>query len=134
MGSITMTSVSGMLSGSPLGAAVPLQPALIELPPIATPDEDEGASLQERFEAFHAANPAVYEELRSMALTMQARGFRKWSIKAAWESLRYRLAVQGDKASAYKLNNDYHALFAREIMRNTPQLAGFFVTRELLAD
>lgn len=103
---------------------------LFALPPMVT--VPAYATLQQRFEAFDALNPKVYDALRGMALAMRRRGITRYSIKAMWEVLRFQaVATYGD---AYKLNNDYTALYARKLMTEVPELAGFFETRRSKAD
>lgn len=103
---------------------------LFALPPFVT--VPAGAPLQQRFEAFHTLNPKVYDALRGMAVSMRRRGMRRYSIKALWEVLRFQaIATHGDE---FKLNNDYTALYARKLMAEVPELAGFFETRRSKAD
>lgn len=94
------------------------------------PQTERGATIAERFEAFHQANPQVFAMLRSLALGTKARGVRKWSIKAAFELLRWQYALQ-TRGEEYKLCNDYHSRYARLLMERVPELDGFFETREL---
>ena len=105
---------------------------LFALPPISQPEHERGQTLAERFQAFHQANPHVYAALRGMALAMKRRGMAHYSIKAMWEVLRFQaIATHGD---AYKLNNDYTAMYARKLMAEVPELDGFFETRKSKAD
>lgn len=114
--------------------ANPYQPLLLEtLPPIAQPDYDCKQTIQERFEAFDRANPHVRAALRNLALMMQARGVRRYGMKGLFEILRWRFAIQTE-GDEYKLNNIYTSRYARLLMDTEPRLAGFFATRELLAD
>lgn len=106
-----------------------VQPVLFPLP-VPLPAED--SPLQKRFEQFHAANPQVFERLRTLALTRQAAGAKRWSIKAAWEAIRWdaRFVIHGD---TYKLCNSYHSFYARLLMEREPRLRGFFATRKQTA-
>lgn len=103
---------------------------LFDLQPITAPSYPREATIQERFEAFHARNPHVFDALKRLALEMRLRGMPRWSIKAAYEVLRwlYALQTQGER---YRLSNDFHALYARKLMQDVPELAGFFETRSL---
>lgn len=99
---------------------------LFALPPMVT--VPAYATLAERFEAFHALNPQVYDALRGMALQMKRRGMRRYSIKAMWEVLRFQgIAAHGD---AYKLNNSFASAYARLLMEREPELDGFFEVRQ----
>lgn len=110
-----------------------LQPALFDLAPTVTPDYDRNASIQERFNAFHRANPHVFRALRSLCLGMKRRGHNQWSIKAAFEIIRWQYAMQTTD-NDFKLNNNYHALYARKIMADVPELRGFFETRKRISN
>jgi hypothetical protein len=103
-----------------------------KLEPI-TGTEQKGLSIDEAWAAFHEANPHIGRRLRSMALDIRERGFQRYSIKALWEVLRYEYAIQTD-GQAYKLNNNYTALYARWIMEVTPNMQDFFETRERLSE
>jgi hypothetical protein len=85
---------------------------------------------EERFRRFHEENPAVYLWLRRMAVNMVKAGWKHYSIKTLWEVLRWRSDIARDPKEKWKLNNSYHAFYARELMARNPELAGFFETRE----
>lgn len=87
------------------------------------------ASIEERFNAFHAANPHVYAALRRLALQMRRAGHKQWSTKGAFEVLRWQYAMLTTDASGFKLNNIYTAPYARLLMQQEPELSGFFETR-----
>lgn len=106
-----------------------LQPTLFDLAPTVQPDYVKGATIQERFAEFDRANPHVFEALKRLSLDMKRRGFERWSIKAAFEICRWMAALQ-TVGEDFKLNNDYHALYARKLMAEVPALEGFFELRE----
>ena len=87
-----------------------------------------GGSMMERFEAFHALNPHVMRALIRLARWTQNDGWRVCSIKLLFEQLRWQWAVQ-TQGDVYKLNNNFHAYYARLIMHRHPDLAGFFRIR-----
>lgn len=90
-----------------------------------------GMTLDQQFEAFHAANPHVYEALRRLALDAARRG-RRLGIGALFEVLRWQYAMNTtDVDSDYKLNNNYRSFYARLLMEKEPELAGYFETRTL---
>jgi hypothetical protein len=91
--------------------------------------------LMVRWRAFHNANPHVWRRLVEIASGLSARGHRQYGMKALFEVLRYERALStSDPTSTFKLNNDYAAVYAREIMRLEPSLAGFFTTRRSKLD
>lgn len=86
-------------------------------------------TIQERFEAFHAANPEVYVAMVSLSRRAKAHG-RRPGVKAVWEMLRASLAVE-HRDKDYQLNNNFTSRYARLVMEREPDLAGFFEVREL---
>lgn len=114
-----------------MAAQPPLQLDLFaERPTQPTPVRSCGCgSIEHRFEAFHAANPLLYEAVVSIARELKRRGWKRAGMKAIFEQIRwqYMLATNGDR---YKLNNIYTAPMAQMVMRNERDLESFFETRE----
>jgi hypothetical protein len=104
-----------------------LQPALL-----SNLDEFEiertDPTIQERFEAFHAEHPEVFGALRSVCLDMKARGMPRWSIKAAYEAIRWEPLLAGEKRLR-SLCNDFHSRYSDMLMARVPELADFFECR-----
>ena len=100
----------------------------VELPRGNRPAE----SIQEAFDRFHAANPWVYTELRSMTLELVRAGRDRIGMKMLFEVLRWRwLRATTDTSSTFHLNNSYTSRYARLIAENTPELEGVFETRRI---
>lgn len=101
-----------------------------DLPPIVEAQstlDGEPQTNEERFEAFHAANPHVFFKLRDIARQARAKGATRFGIAAAFERLRWLyLETHGD---TFRLNNTYRAFYARLLMERVPDLRGFFNTR-----
>lgn len=94
-----------------------------------------GSSIEARFEAFHEANPHVYEALRRLALRMRARGRVRIGMKMLFEVLRWEYAMSTDDPNSdFKLNNNYTAHYARMLMANEPRLDGAFEVRTQRAE
>ena len=117
-------------------APAPVQPSLFDMLPaiepikrVPAPGNGAVQTIEQRFAAFDEANPSVYALLRGLALGMKGRGAKRWSTKAAFEIVRWAYFMQTTDPEGYKLNNNYTALYARKLMDNEPQLAGFFETR-----
>jgi hypothetical protein len=85
------------------------------------PRVDREASLQERFETFHAANPHVLENMRALAIGKLRAGVTRIGAKALWEQLREYLRI--NKFGNYKLDNSLTALYARKLVEIEPVLA-----------
>lgn len=91
----------------------------------------EKPTLDQRYAEFAAKNPHVFHELLRLATQRLDRGETFISIKALWEELRVSLdlADDGGGLGAYKLNNDFTALYARALIRACPRLEGVIRTR-----
>ena len=87
------------------------------------------ASIDERFQEFHRDNPHVYRELAALARKMKATGRNQYGIASLFEVLRWHRALETTDQD-FKVNNDYRALYARLLMEQEPDLAGFFEIRE----
>jgi hypothetical protein len=87
-----------------------------------------------KYEAFKKANPWVIRTLTRMSYELYNKGYKHYGIAALVEVLRYDYAINNDPNSEFKLNNNYRAFMAREIMQNEPMLEGFFSTRKSVAD
>jgi hypothetical protein len=95
--------------------------------PVLEPD----MTIQETFEAFHAANPWVlraFEQLTEDWL----KGHRKVGMKMLAEVLRWqhsrRTTTQG---RSFKLNNNHTSRYARLLIERHPEWEQAFETREL---
>ena len=113
-----------------------LQPTLFEagiLAPTVTPDYAKGATIQQRFEEWVAANPQFWQAFVALCLQMKRRGMSRWGSKAACEVLRYAAYVQ-TVGEEFRIPNDFTSRLARKAAAEVPELDGFFETRELRAD
>ena len=81
------------------------------------------------FNAFHAENPHVYNELVRLARHAKRKGLDRWSIASLFEIVRWETALR-TSGSMFKLNNNYKPYYARLIMANEENLRGFFRTRD----
>lgn len=98
-------------------------------------DESKLATLQEKFEAFHRANPWVYDELVSMTEDWAKRGHKKIGIGMLFELLRWMHGMRTqDPTSSFKLNNNHRSRYVRLIAESRPDLASMFELRELTSD
>lgn len=87
----------------------------------------------QNFIAFHRDNPAVYSELKRLAIQLRKRGHTQYGIKSLFEVVRWHRALNtgGDD---FKINNNFGAFFARLLMHHEPELKGFFKVRSSVAD
>lgn len=108
-------------------------PTLFDVAPLFVPSPAH-LSIGERFEAFHVANPWVYDALVTLAREMVARGRNRVGVKMLFEVLRWEwYRATADPSSEFKLNNNYTSRYARLIAECEPDLVGVFETRELKA-
>jgi hypothetical protein len=100
--------------------------------PSAYDDAPDGCSLQARFEEFHRDNPHVYAELVKLARRARGRGVERLGIKMLWEVLRWQLQIETyhPGQNEFRLNNNFHSLYARLLMEENPELRDLFETRE----
>ncbi len=89
--------------------------------------------IEASFWAFHLANPEVYAELRDLALRLRRQGRKHYGIKALYEIVRFQRVINTRTSADWKLNNDFTCMYARLLMRNEPDLRGFFRTRRRIA-
>lgn len=98
------------------------------------PTRTSSKSIDEKFHAFHAAHPEVYDELVELARCGVAAGQRRLGMKQLFEVLRWHRTLRGLPAEGetFKLNNNYTSRYARLVMTLEPDLAKAFETRTLL--
>lgn len=82
-----------------------------------------------KFAEFHNTHPWVYRRLRELALGLRNSGVRHYGISGLYETLRYEASLNCKDKEGFKLNNDYRALYARELARDEPELKDFFQFR-----
>jgi len=117
---------AGMLTESPQAQQVPFAFA-----PMIEPELSAGATIEERFRAFALENGHVYDALVDLARRWRARQpNRRIGIPTLFERLRCECGMQ-TTGDGYRLNNSFRSLYAREIMRREPDLAGVFELRSL---
>lgn len=106
-----------------------VQPPLDFNPPQPASTEP---TIDERFAAFHAANPQVYTALRALARQQLASGARLVRTKDLYERLR-GAGVQTTGTEGYQLNNIFTSRYAR-LLNQEPDLAGRIPMRKLNAE
>jgi hypothetical protein len=94
--------------------------------------ETPGATIQERFESFAAANPWVLTALERLTAQWLASGHSRVGMKMLTERLRWEFGIR-TRGDAFRLNNSYTSRYARVIIARHPEWADAFETRELRA-
>ncbi len=97
-----------------------------------TLDYSKPVTRQEQFEAFHAKNPHVYQDLERLAEQMFKRGRKKIGIGLLTEVLRWNFYLQTeDPNSEFLLNNNYRSHYARLLVDRHPEWSEAFELRHL---
>lgn len=86
-------------------------------------------TIAERFRAFHKANPLVYEIALGIALRLKRKGIKRCSMDAIFHHIRWQYFIQVSGVEKFKLNNNFTAHYARLLMEQEPELAGWFEVR-----
>lgn len=109
---------------------------VLDPPPVQTvaPDYPEGLSLSEKFKLYHERNPMVYVGLKRLAIQLKRRGRSHYGIKGLFEVLRWEHARLSADSEPLKLNNIFTASYARLLMKQEPELQGFFRLRVSAAE
>jgi hypothetical protein len=89
-------------------------------------------TIQERFWAFHTANPWVYRALCALTKDLLSRGRKKLGIGMLWEVLRWHYwRATVDASSDFKLNDHYRSRYVRLLLQNHPEWEDVFEIRQL---
>lgn len=96
-------------------------------------EQTQTPAIVRNFIAFHRDNPAVYSELKRLAMQLQRVGHKQYGIKSLFEVVRWHTALNTGNDD-FKINNNYGAFFARLLMHYEPELKGFFRLRSSVAD
>jgi hypothetical protein len=89
-------------------------------------------SIQRRFNKFHFSNPHVYRALVALARKAKASGIKTYGIAGLYEKLRWDMNVETvGVTEQFKLSDNFKSRYARLIMSQERDLAGFFTTKKL---
>ncbi len=100
---------------------------------MATFAETSGRTIDQMFEEFDLANPALYARFRQIALLLIRNGKTRYSSKTIVCVMRYEhdLEVAGD--TEFKINDVVTSRYARKFIAEFPEYGEFFELRELRA-
>ncbi|WP_079177139.1 hypothetical protein [Streptomyces sp. MUSC 14] len=87
-------------------------------------------SIDERFDAFHASHPWVFEALEELMTEWVERGGGRISVKALFEQLRWS-ARDASGNTPLQLNNVFTSRYARLLRHEHPEWADAFELRRL---
>ena len=104
---------------------------LFDIAPLVTPEPDRTLTIQQRYEAWIAANRWVLVVMERLVSDLIRVGHTHVGIKQCWEVLRYEYGrTTGDR---FKANNDFTSRVARDLLAMHPEWSDFIETRELRA-
>jgi hypothetical protein len=107
----------------------------LELPitELVIPVRQEHQTIQQAFEAFHAANPWVYQAFARLTADWLGQGHRRVGMKMLTEVIRWQYGRQTESPDGFKINNNFTSRYVRFLIRTHPEWADVFETRELKA-
>jgi hypothetical protein len=107
----------------------------LELPikELVIPARQEHQTIQQAFEAFHAANPWVYTAFERLTADWIARGRTRIGIGMLTEVIRWQYGRQTESTDGFKINNNFRSRYVRFLIHKHPGWADAFETRELKA-
>ena len=83
------------------------------------------------FKKYDKDNPEIWEAFKKYSFQAKSKNFKNYSAKGIFEIIRWHTAINGN--DVFKLNNNYHADYARKMMLYFPEFIGFFRVRKLTA-
>ena len=84
------------------------------------------------FEQYDRDNPNIWRQFMYFAKQAKyVKGFKTYSAKSIFELIRWHTPITGN--DGFKLNNNYHADYARKLMQSDPQFKTFFRIRKMKA-
>ena len=89
-----------------------------------------GKSIRQAFVEFHRENPRIYAAFERMALQAIAKGKTKLSAKMIVNVIRWNEYIETN-GEPYRINDAFHAYYARLFMLLHPEHMGIFELRRL---
>jgi hypothetical protein len=100
---------------------------------LVVPAGQDHQTIQQAFEAFHAANPWVYRAFERLTGDWIERGRTRIGIGMLTEVIRWQYGRQTVSADGFKINNNFRSRYVRRLIEDHPSWADAFETRELKA-
>ena len=86
--------------------------------------------LAARWEECKRDHPKLLHQLYEIALRAKRKGYQHWSMDAAFHVLRWETSITTGRNDGLKVNNNFSAFAARDLMKRYPDLEGFFQLRK----
>lgn len=87
--------------------------------------------LEERYQAWKQSNPKIMRLYRRFAQEAVENG-KRFSISLLTERVRWEAAIK--KRGVYKVDNNFRAYIARDLVREMPLLSNFIETRRVMGE
>ncbi len=87
--------------------------------------------LEERYLAWRGANPKIMDLYRKFAKEAVDHG-KRFSISLLTERVRWESTIK--KRGVYKVDNNFRAYIARDLVREMPLLSNFIETRRVMGE
>jgi len=100
---------------------------LSDLPLFSNPTASDKLALE--WQKCKASNPGLLLQLAGLARELKASGHSRYSMDGLFHILRWETRASTSDLSL-KINNNYTAFAARDLMDQYPDLQGFFKLRE----
>lgn len=95
----------------------------------------KGKDLRKEFEAFHEANPQIYDWICRFAIEAISAGRTQFSIDSIFERIRWEVMVSTvaatDGEERFKMPHNHRAYYARLWLDQHPEHPSFFRTARL---
>ena len=83
---------------------------------------------------YHKKHPDVWKMFEEFTFQMINQGYKKYSVNAIFERIRWEKDVGGDGVTQFKIGNNYRAFYSRRFMKKYPKYEGFFRTRKQVSE
>jgi len=84
----------------------------------------------DKFTAYHNANPSVWVEFEKLANRLWDRGIKHYGSKGICEVIRYHTQIDARPGDKFKVNNNYSPMYAKLYLLKHPDRKEFFDCRE----
>lgn len=92
-------------------------------------------AIEQAYQEWDAAHPEVRWELEQLCREWIRAGRSRWSIDGVFEVVRWQRHLHGIRdAAGFKLNNNYRALYARDLLLTHPEWGGLFELRTRVSE
>lgn len=88
-------------------------------------------SIEKRFWIYHRDNPNIYNLIVHFAREAKKAGFSQYGISEIFGRIRWHINMETKSNDGFKISNDLRSRYARLVMKQEPDLKGFFRIRPL---